>query len=85
MEPRLILLDEPSLGLAPKTVARIFEILRTINREDGVTILLAEQNAGAALALADDAYVLETGRVALHGPSGELAGNERVRRSYLGY
>jgi branched-chain amino acid transport system ATP-binding protein len=85
MEPRLILLDEPSLGLAPKTVAHIFEILRTINRDDGVTILLAEQNATAALALATHAYVLETGRIALHGPSAELAGNERVRRSYLGY
>jgi len=85
MEPQLLLLDEPSLGLAPKTVGHIFEILRAINRDDGVTILLAEQNATAALALAGHAYVLETGRVALHGPSAELAGNERVRRSYLGY
>jgi len=85
MEPRLILLDEPSLGLAPITVSRIFEMLRAINREEGVTILLAEQNATAALALAGYAYVLETGRVALRGTSAELAGNERVRKSYLGY
>jgi branched-chain amino acid transport system ATP-binding protein len=85
MEPRLILLDEPSLGLAPIIVSRIFEILRAINRDDGVTILIAEQNAAAALALADQAYVLETGRIALRGPSRDLAGNERVRKSYLGY
>jgi len=85
MEPRLLLLDEPSLGLAPKIVNHIFEVLRTINRDDGVAILLAEQNAAAALALADHTYVLETGRIALSGPSAELAGNERVRVSYLGY
>ena len=85
MEPRLLLLDEPSLGIAPKLVAHIFEILRTINRNDGVAILLAEQNATAALGLAGHAYVLETGHVALSGPSAELASNERVRRSYLGY
>jgi len=85
MEPRLVLLDEPSLGLAPIIVKRIFEILRTINREDGVSILLAEQDAAAALALAGQAYVLETGRIALHGPSADLAGNERLRKSYLGY
>src|ERR1700686_40366 len=85
MEPRLILLDEPSLGLAPIIVTRIFEILRAINRDDGVTILIAEQNAAAALALADQAYVLETGRIALSGPSPDLAGNEQIRKSYLGY
>jgi branched-chain amino acid transport system ATP-binding protein len=85
MEPRLLLLDEPSLGLAPKLVAHIFDVLRAINRNEGVAILLAEQNAIAALALADHAYVLETGHVALSGPSSELAANERVRKSYLGY
>jgi len=85
MEPRLLLLDEPSLGLAPKIVSHIFEVLRTINRDDGVAILLAEQNAAAALALAGHTYVLETGHIALSGPSAELAGNERVRTSYLGY
>jgi branched-chain amino acid transport system ATP-binding protein len=85
MEPRIILLDEPSLGLAPLIVKRIFEILRTINRDDGVTILIAEQDAAAALALADQAYVLETGRIAIHGPSSDLAGNEQLRKSYLGY
>ncbi len=85
MEPRVILLDEPSLGLAPIIVKRIFEILRTINREDGVTIVIAEQDAAAALALADTAYVLEVGRVAISGPSADLAGNEQLRKSYLGY
>lgn len=83
--PRVLLLDEPSLGLAPIIVKRIFEILRTINREDGVTIVIAEQDAAAALALADTAYVLEVGRVAISGPSADLAGNEQLRKSYLGY
>jgi branched-chain amino acid transport system ATP-binding protein len=85
MEPRLLLLDEPSLGLAPKLVSHIFEILRTINHNDRVTILIAEQNAAAALALADHAYVLETGRVALAGASADLARDARVRKTYLGY
>ena len=58
---------------------------RTITRDDGVTILIAEQDAAAALALADQAYVLETGRIAIHGPSSDLAGNEQLRKSYLGY
>ena len=85
LEPELLLLDEPSLGLAPMIVRDIFALLRTINREDGVTILVAEQNATVALETADSAYVLETGRVAVHGPSDELVRNDRVRRSYLGY
>jgi branched-chain amino acid transport system ATP-binding protein len=85
LEPKLMLLDEPSLGLAPLIVRQIFELLRTINREDGVSILVAEQNATVALAAADHAYVLETGRVAVAGPSDELARDDRVRRSYLGY
>jgi branched-chain amino acid transport system ATP-binding protein len=83
--PKLLLLDEPSLGLAPKIVRDIFALLRTINERDGVTILVAEQNAAIALATAGDAYVLEAGRIAVHGPSAELAQNDQVRRSYLGY
>ena len=85
MRPRAMLLDEPSLGLAPRIAARIFETLRTINAEEGMTMLLAEQNAVAALALAGHAYVLETGSVALSGPARELAAADSVRRSYLGY
>jgi len=85
MEPKLLLLDEPSLGLAPMIVRDIFALLRTINQRDGVTILVAEQNAAIALATAGDAYVLEAGRIAVHGPSAELAQNDQVRRSYLGY
>ncbi len=85
MEPKLMLLDEPSLGLAPLIVRQIFELLRTINKEDGVSILVAEQNATVALAAADHAYVLEAGSVAVHGHSDELLKDDRVRRSYLGY
>ena len=85
LEPQLLLLDEPSLGLGPKIVHDIFALLRTINERDGVTILVAEQNATVALAGAHHAYVLETGRVALAGTSEELRSDERVRRSYLGY
>jgi branched-chain amino acid transport system ATP-binding protein len=85
LEPQLLLLDEPSLGLGPKIVHDIFALLRTINERDGVTVLVAEQNATVALAAAHHAYVLETGRVALTGTSEELRSDERVRRSYLGY
>ena len=85
LEPKLLLLDEPSLGLAPMIVREIFALLRRINEENGVTILVAEQNATVALATADRAYVLEAGRIAMHGPSADLARNELVRRSYLGY
>ena len=81
--PRLLLLDEPSLGLAPQVVDTIFEILERINRE-GTTLLLVEQNASMALDLADRAYVLETGRVALSGPARTLADDPDVRRAYLG-
>jgi branched-chain amino acid transport system ATP-binding protein len=81
--PRLLLLDEPSLGLAPIIVSRIFRIIREINRE-GVTVLLVEQNARAALKLSHRGYVLENGRVALEGGGEELLGNERVRKAYLG-
>ena len=85
MEPTLLLLDEPSLGLAPKIVREIFTLLHAINREDRVSVLVAEQNAAIALETADYAYVLEAGRVAVSAPSGELLANDRVRRSYLGY
>jgi len=85
MKPRLMLLDEPSLGLAPMIVRSIFEIIRSINQSSRVTVLLVEQNARIALDLSTHAYVLEVGRVAVEGESEELQGNESVRRSYLGY
>jgi branched-chain amino acid transport system ATP-binding protein len=85
MRPRLMLLDEPSLGLAPIVVRSIFEIIRSINETSRVAVLLVEQNARIALDLSAAAYVLEIGRVAVHGASAELQGNESVRRSYLGY
>jgi branched-chain amino acid transport system ATP-binding protein len=85
MEPKLMLLDEPSLGLAPMIVRQIFALLRQINQEDGVSILVAEQNATIALAAADHAYVLEAGHIAVHGAGDELMRDDRVRRSYLGY
>jgi branched-chain amino acid transport system ATP-binding protein len=83
--PQLLLLDEPSLGLGPKIVQDIFALLRTINERDGITILVAEQNATVALAASHHAYVLETGRVALSGACKDLVQNDRVRQSYLGY
>jgi branched-chain amino acid transport system ATP-binding protein len=82
--PRLLLLDEPSLGLAPLVVRDIFEVLRGVN-EDGVTLLLAEQNARMALELADRAYILEQGRVAGEGTGREMLASDHVRRAYLGY
>ncbi|MBD5633894.1 MAG: ABC transporter ATP-binding protein [Candidatus Eremiobacteraeota bacterium] len=85
MSPKLLLLDEPSLGLAPIIVRQIFDILRTINERDGVTIVVAEQNATIALKTAHFAYVLETGRVAVSGASADLVSNDLIRRSYLGY
>jgi branched-chain amino acid transport system ATP-binding protein len=85
LRPKLLLLDEPSFGLAPLIVAEIFRIMRSINQEDGVSMLLVEQNASLALDLADHAYLLETGRVALHGPSETIKNDESVRRAYLGY
>ncbi len=81
--PRLLLLDEPSMGLAPVLVEQIFETVQTINRQ-GVTILLVEQNAAMALAIAGRGYVLETGEVALEGSAAALADNPEVRRAYLG-
>ena len=85
LRPRLLLLDEPSLGLAPLVVREIFRILRAINREAGVTLLLVEQNAALALDLADHVFLLETGRVVVSGPSEVLKRDEAIRRSYLGY
>jgi branched-chain amino acid transport system ATP-binding protein len=81
--PRLLLLDEPSLGLAPQVVARIFELIASI-RAAGVAVLLVEQNARLALRTADYAYILDQGRVVLEGPAGELASDERVVSAYLG-
>jgi branched-chain amino acid transport system ATP-binding protein len=82
--PRLLLLDEPSFGLAPLVVKDIFAIMRRINQEQHVSILLVEQNAKLALDIADTAYLLETGRVVLSGPSTEMRHNDAVRRAYLG-
>jgi branched-chain amino acid transport system ATP-binding protein len=85
LKPRLMLLDEPSFGLAPLIVVEIFRILRRINEEEKVSILLVEQNAALALDLADTAYVLETGRIVMSGPSSVVKNDENVRKSYLGY
>lgn len=85
LNPRLMLLDEPSFGLAPLIVLEIFRILRRINEEEKVSILLVEQNAALALDLATHAYVLETGKVVMSGPSDVVKNDENVRKSYLGY
>jgi branched-chain amino acid transport system ATP-binding protein len=85
MEPQLLLLDEPSLGLAPLVVREVYAILREINTRDSVSMLVAEQNARLALEHASHAYVLEAGRVAVEGPAQTLIANDDVRRSYLGY
>ncbi|MEO8005053.1 MAG: ABC transporter ATP-binding protein [Betaproteobacteria bacterium] len=85
LRPRLLLLDEPSFGLAPMIVQDIFRIMRGINAEEGVSVLLVEQNASLALELADRAYVLETGQVVISGSAAEVSSNESVRRAYLGF
>ena len=85
LRPRLMLLDEPSFGLAPLIVQEIFRIMRLINAEAKVSMLLVEQNAALALNLASQAYVLETGRVVMSGPAEEIKNDAGVRRSYLGY
>ncbi|NAT77749.1 ABC transporter ATP-binding protein [Dickeya dadantii] len=82
-EPVLLMLDEPSLGLAPKVVGELFSTIKQLQKE-GITILLVEQNATAALKIADRAYVLENGRIALHGPAQEILANPEVKRMYLG-
>ena len=81
--PRLLLLDEPSLGLAPMLVKQIFQIIQDINRREGVTVFLVEQNAHHALAIAHRGYVLVNGQVSLSGPAGELLKNEEIRAAYL--
>ena len=81
--PRLLLLDEPSMGLAPKLVDHVLAVIRSL-KDEGLTILLVEQNAGAALAIADRAYVLETGKVALSGKADDVRSDQRVREAYLG-
>jgi branched-chain amino acid transport system ATP-binding protein len=85
LRPRLLLLDEPSFGLAPLIVAEIFRIMRRINEEEKVSMLLVEQNANIALDVAHHAYLLETGRIAVSGPSAQIKNDETIRRVYLGY
>jgi branched-chain amino acid transport system ATP-binding protein len=85
LQPRLLLLDEPSFGLAPIIAGQIFEILRLINREERVTMLLVEQNAKVALNLASYAYLMETGRIVMEGSAADVSSDENVRRAYLGY
>ena len=85
LRPRLMLLDEPSFGLAPLIVRELFGILKKINIEDKVTILVVEQNAQLALELAETAFVIETGRIVMSGPAKDIAANEDIRKSYLGY
>ncbi len=85
LRPKLLLLDEPSFGLAPLIVKEIFGIMKTINEKEKVSILLVEQNAAMALELADSAYLIETGNVVISGPAAEIKQNDAVRRSYLGH
>ncbi len=85
LKPRLLLLDEPSFGLAPLIIREIFDIMRLINREEKVSILLVEQNVARALELADHAWLIETGSTVMSGTSKELRDNEQIRRSYLGF
>ena len=82
--PRMVLLDEPSMGLAPQVVEEIFEIVRNLNEREGATFLLAEQNTAVALRYADYGYILENGRVVMEGTAEELLGNEDVKEFYLG-
>jgi branched-chain amino acid transport system ATP-binding protein len=85
LRPRLMLLDEPSFGLAPLIVEELFAILRQVNRDTGVAMLIVEQNAALALELAEHAYLVETGRMVMDGPSEAIGADESVRRAYLGY
>jgi branched-chain amino acid transport system ATP-binding protein len=84
LKPRILLMDEPSMGLAPVLVEAIFNVIHQLNKTEGTTILLVEQNAHMALKYADRAYVLETGRIVLTGPAREIAANAMVRKAYLG-
>jgi branched-chain amino acid transport system ATP-binding protein len=85
LRPKLMLLDEPSFGLAPLLVEEMFAILRALNQDEAVSMLLVEQNAALALDLADQAYLLETGRLVLSGAAQEISSDENIRRAYLGY
>lgn len=85
LRPRLLLLDEPSLGLAPIVTRELFDVLRDINRDFGTAMLIVEQNANLALGIANDAYVLETGRIIASGPAEEIGQDDTVRKAYLGY
>jgi branched-chain amino acid transport system ATP-binding protein len=85
LRPKLMLLDEPSFGLAPRTTEELFAILGRLNREQGMALLIVEQNAALALALADHAYLIETGRLIMSGPARVIGSDENVRRAYLGY
>ena len=82
--PSLLLLDEPSMGLAPLLVQEIFNIIERINKEENVTVLLVEQNANMALSIADRGYVLETGKIILEGTGKELLSNPEIKKAYLG-
>jgi len=83
-KPKLLILDEPSMGLAPLLVKEIFEIVKKVNRESKITVLLVEQNANMALKIADRAYVIETGKVVMSGPAKEIMSNSAVKEAYLG-
>jgi branched-chain amino acid transport system ATP-binding protein len=83
-KPNMLLLDEPSMGLAPQIVVEIFEIVRELNQKEGVSILLAEQNTNVALKYADYGYILESGRIVMDGPAKALAENKDVKEFYLG-
>jgi len=85
LRPKLLLLDEPSFGLAPLIVQEIFAIMHRIRADEGVSILLVEQNANLALEIAEQAYLLETGRIVVSGPAAEIRRDDSIRRSYLGY
>ena len=85
LRPRLMLLDEPSFGLAPLVVKEMFEILTALNKEENASMLIVEQNAALALSIADEAYLLETGSIVMSGPAKQIGADENVRRSYLGY
>ena len=85
LRPKLLLLDEPSFGLAPRLVEDLFKTLQRLKQEDGIAMLLVEQNAAMALAIADHAYLIETGRVVMSGPASEIGRDESIRRAYLGY
>jgi branched-chain amino acid transport system ATP-binding protein len=85
LRPRLMLLDEPSFGLAPMIVQEMFSILRKVNEEEDVAMLIVEQNAGVVLELADTAFVLETGDIVMSGTAAEIRDNETIRAAYLGY